>query len=180
MSGGGSPCRPSCCARLPSAPHPPSSALLGGWVLLGSVLELSWTVLYGSNLWSVPQEIKEKAGILLPCLSGAPCWSRVCTFMELKSLWLLGGGTPHIRSRGCGCECCSPRRSLQGACWVCVWWFDAAERVPPRVRVRVLGCGWSRQHLHGWCSEDLSNTCPASPQAKPVLPTGLESPQAAL
>ena len=87
MSGGGSPCRPRCCARLPSAPHPPASALLGGWVLSGSVLKLSWTILYGSNLWSVPQEIKEKAGILLPCLSGAPCWSRVCTFTELKSLW---------------------------------------------------------------------------------------------
>ena len=47
----------------------------------------------------------------------------------------------------------------------------SAERVPPRVRVRVLGCGWSRQHLHGWCSEGPSTTRPTSPQAKPVLPT---------
>ena len=79
------------------------------------------------------------------------------------ALALPGGGTSHIRSRGCSCEWCSPRWSLQGACWVCVWWFDAAERVPPRVRVRVLGCGW--------CSEDPSNTHPASPQPETVLPT---------
>lgn len=34
----------------------------------------------------VPQEIQEEDRTSLPCLSGAPCRSRVCVFTELMSL----------------------------------------------------------------------------------------------
>lgn len=55
---------------LSPTPDSPLHCWGAGWVLLGSVLELSRTILYGSNVWLVPQEVKKKNGILLPACLG--------------------------------------------------------------------------------------------------------------